>query len=91
MNKNEKKDRSPWWWLLGFPIVDILSVLIFILGTILDSRLYENANGYGHPAPVFTLLFSFGAVVFFAIGNLVVLIILIIAVVRADKNQKEQS
>ena len=50
----EKKVRSPLWWLLGFPVVDILAVLIFILGVIFDSRLYENATGTGHPAPVFT-------------------------------------
>ncbi len=90
MPEKRKKVKSPLWWLIGFPIVDVISVLIFILGTILDSKLYENATGPGHPVPVFTLLLSFGAVGFFIIGNVIVLIMLIISLVITSKKKKAQ-
>ncbi|MCR4930116.1 MAG: hypothetical protein K5988_09000, partial [Lachnospiraceae bacterium] len=69
---------------------DVISVLIFILGAILDSKMYENATGPGHPVPVFTLLLSFGAVGFFIIGNLLVLILFIVSLVIASRRKKAE-
>lgn len=89
MIEEKKKSKSYLWWLIGFLIVDILSVLIFILGAFIDSKIYENATGQGHPAPIFSLLLFIVAVVLFAIGNLLVLIMLIVSAAISKKKKKE--
>ncbi len=81
----EKKKKSTLWWLLGFPIVDAFAVLIFILGVFIDSKIYENAAGQGHPAPIFTLLLFIVAAAIFVIGNLLVLIMLIVSLINKRK------
>ena len=88
MIEEKKKSKSPLWWLLGFPIVDVLSVLIFILGVFIDSKIYENATGQGHPAPIFSLLLFIVAAALFVIGNLLVLIMLIVSSVISKKRKK---
>ena len=64
-------------------------MLIFILGAFIDSKIYENATGQGHPAPIFSLLLFIVAVALFAIGNLLVLIMLIVSVAISKKKKNK--
>lgn len=88
MMEEKKKSKSFLWWLIGFPIVDVLSVLIFILGVFIDSKIYETATGQGHPAPIFSILLFIVAIALFVIGNLLILIMLIVSAAINKKNKK---
>lgn len=89
MIEKKKKSKSYLWCLIGFPIVDVIAVLMFILGTIIDSKIFENSTGQGHPVPVFSLIFFIAAGAIFLLGNLLVLIILIVMIVNSKKNIKK--
>ena len=94
MNNEKKKNRKPFLWLLGIPIVTLLSVLIGCAGVFLEASMYNSAPepSMGHPAPpILSFLAISVGVIFFLVGNFVVLILFAAAMFNSrDKRKKEQ-
>ena len=85
-----KKRKKPRYYIILMLVQPLIFAWFFVLGTILDSKLWETADAaQGHPAPVFSLLLpSLGAVICL-ITFLIAVIGLIVCLRRRRKGREK--
>ena len=96
MDRQERKTKSPYRWLLAIPVQMLINVLLVPLGVWVDMRFWEAARvtaeeqGYiGHGIPVFTVLVPLAGAVVTVIVVVVSFICTIVSLVRLDRKQRQ--
>ena len=88
----QKKERSPWLWLLLIPAQLILLALSFLGGALLDLAIFSNSGqGQGHGAPIFTVILPLIVGVCTVAAVVVSLVGLTVGPVRRKKRRSAQA
>ena len=85
-----KKRKKPRYYIILMLVQPLVFAGFFVLGTILDSKLWETAEAaQGHPVPVFSLLFPILGAAICTVTFLIAVLGLIICLRRRRKEREK--
>lgn len=85
----QKRERSPWLWLLLIPIQLVLGALTYFAGISLDLAIFSGGEGQGNGMPIFSVLLLIIAAVVTVIVVIVAIVGLIVSLVRRNRRRRE--
>ncbi len=87
----QKRERSPWRWLLLIPIQLVIGALTYYAGVRLDLAIFSGGEGQGHGMPIFSILFLIIVAVVTVIVIIVAIVGLIVSLVRRSRRRREEA